>query len=168
MGHFRFRGYVGRGFESSWPSSHFTSHECLRESTAYHVSVRVHLRVYTGWMAHISCSSAGHLYRASPNARVGSKPPSTRPLRITLSLSSAGCSERNLQRWWSCGLNELRLVSGSSPISFFHVSPSLVLAKHLNLPCPLTISTFLPYARYRTAITSTRNVEISSRGIEDG
>lgn len=44
-----------------------------------------------------------HLYRASPNARVGSKPPRTRPLIITVCASSIGCSDCILKKGYQSG-----------------------------------------------------------------
>jgi len=165
VGHLRFRGYVGRSFESPWPSSHFTTHECLREPGSCHVSVRAYLMMHKGYTTHISCSSAGHLYRASPKARLGSKPPRMRPFRITSFLSSSGCSERTLQRRQLCGSNQ---SLWNSPVGFFHVPPCLVLAENLDFPRSFAVSTFFPDTRNCTTVTSTCNVEISSRGIEDG
>ena len=81
-----------------------------------------------------SCTASGHLYRASPNAREGSKPPKTRPSRITVSASSLGCSDRILIVWkklysmyrrslpsYRANSEGLRPVWSSVRTSIFHI-----------------------------------------------
>lgn len=46
-------------------------------------SVRVTITLQLRRDADTSCMGRDHLYRASPNARVGSSPPRTRPFRMT-------------------------------------------------------------------------------------
>ena len=119
---------VGRSFESSWPSSHFNAHECLREPGSYHVSVRVYLSVHKGCATH-------NLSRASPKAQVGSKPSRTQPLPTTSYLSRMlGTS---LRRRRLCGSDQ-NFVELTCPL--LHVPPGLVLTENLGLPRSFTVS----------------------------
>lgn len=85
--------------------------------------------------AHIACTSCDHLYRASPKARVGSKPPKTLPRMMTVFASSAGCSDCILRSFIS-GCNSRAVQRGPTSSIRWDSFPSDPQSGHRHASYP--------------------------------
>jgi hypothetical protein len=128
-------------------------------------SVRCMIMLQLGKDADSSCMGRDHLYRASPNARVGSSPPRTRPFRMTWSASSAGCSDCILKM--ASLLNSIKTLNTIRiPFLFIGVPSCLIFAQRLYSPLSFAILCWLPNPGNCSTVPSASDVQVTVSRIE--